>query len=147
MTRSTMTPGHSYGRADADVCTALIKCSTVDRAAFAGNRDGRRVGCQSNQGNQSLGLKPADVRSRSSPPRSASSRPECRPRFHPETRRSMFGRVAPVLPGDARAGSFRKADARGSRPSRMDDGMHYVRGSPGAAKSLVADRNLIFLRR
>lgn len=28
--------------------------------------------------------------------------------------------------------------ANGSTPSRTDDGMHYVRASPGAAKSLVA---------
>ncbi len=41
-------------------------------------------------------------------------------------------------PADARADAVRRAGAKGSTPLHTDDDMHYVRVSPGSAKSATA---------
>ncbi len=57
--------------------------------------------------------------------------------FLQETRRKVYRRAIHT-PADARADAARRAGAKGSTPLHTDDDMHYVRVSPGAAKSAAA---------
>ena len=82
-------------------------------------------------------LKAEAGQARSSLRRSESSRLVRRSQFHPEAHRRVFHYGGHAPPADALADAH-KGGAKGSTPSPTDDGMHYVRVSPGAAKSAVA---------